>query len=237
MKRTIRHRHTVVMLLGSLLVATAAHAAPACTPPSTIREADPREVRAFFAHQHRRVLTFLGYSGAGYEDVPGMLAAAARVLDDFDPKRTLVTIGATADGIGAVYATAKTKGFRTAGIVSTQAKAHDVALSPCVDVVFYVKDDTWGGFLPKTRTLSPTSKAMVESSDVIVAIGGGEVARDELEAAKGAGKRVRFIAADMSHAKAIEKARKKGQPPPMDFRGEAAASASGGAPTRQGGSR
>ena len=142
MRRAIVCRHAVATLLASLLVATTAQGGPSCTPPSTIREAGPREVRAFFARQHRRVLTFVGYSGAGYEDGPGMLAAAERVLDAYDPKRTIVTIGATADGIGAVYEVAKTKGFRTAGIVSTQAKEHGVALSPCVDFVFYVKDDT-----------------------------------------------------------------------------------------------
>jgi shikimate kinase len=63
---------------------------------------------------------------------------------------------------------------------------------------------------------------MVENSDVMIAIGGGEVARDELTAAKRSGKRVEFIPADMNHQVAREKAQKKGQPPPTDFRGAAA---------------
>jgi threonine dehydratase len=63
---------------------------------------------------------------------------------------------------------------------------------------------------------------MVENSDVLVAIGGGDVARDELRVAKQAGKRVQFIAADMNHAAAIEKAAKKGQPAPTAFGGSAA---------------
>ena len=41
---------------------------------------------------------------------------------------------------------------------------------------------------------------MVEVSDRLVAIGGGDVARDEFIAAKRAGKDVTFIAADMDHA-------------------------------------
>ena len=94
-------------------------------------------------------------------------------------------------GIGAVYDLAKRQGFLTSGIVSTQAKESKAALSPQVDIVFYVKDDTWGGLLPGTERLSSTSTAMVENSDVIVAIGGGEVARDELIAAKRLGKRLR----------------------------------------------
>ena len=75
--------------------------------------------------------------------------------------------------------------------------------------------------MPGTEQLSPTSKAMVENSDVIVGIGGGEVARDELIAGKRLGKKVRFIPAEMNHQKARESARKKKLPDPTDFRGAA----------------
>jgi hypothetical protein len=50
---------------------------------------------------------------------------------------------------------------------------------------------------------------MVKNSDIIVGIGGGEVARDELVAAKRLGRKVRFIPADMNHHKTRESARKK----------------------------
>jgi NADPH:quinone reductase-like Zn-dependent oxidoreductase len=169
-----------------------------------------------------RVLTFLGYSGAEYEDKPLMIQQATRILGEFDPQSTIVNIGATAAGIGAVYEVAKRKGFTTSGIVSTQAKESDVALSPCVDIVFFVRDATWGGLLSGTQVLSPTSTAMVENSDVVVAIGGAEIARDELVAAKRAGKRVEFFAADMDHQIAREKALIRGEPTPTDFRGAAA---------------
>ena len=46
---------------------------------------------------------------------------------------------------------------------------------------------------------------MVEVGDRLGAIGGGEVTRDELVAAKRAGKDVHFIAADMNHAIARER--------------------------------
>jgi hypothetical protein len=190
---------------------------------STIRETTPEEIRAFFTGKGMRVLTFLGYSGAEYENKAMMLEQGTRILDQFDPKKTIVNIGATPEGIGAVYEAAKRKGFLTTGIVSTQAKESNATLSPCVDIVFYVRDSTWGGFRPGTDQLSPTSKAMVENSDVLVAIGGGEVAKDELIAAKQAGKRVQFIPADMNHHIAREKALKKAQPAPTDFRGEASA--------------
>ena len=68
--------------------------------------------------------------------------------------------------------------------------------------MFFVKDASWGGFIEGTERLSPTSTAMVEVSDRLVAIGGGDVARDELIAAKRAGKDVRFIPADDSRDRA-----------------------------------
>ena len=171
-----------------------------------VKEATPEEIQAYFKEKQMTVLTFLGYSGAEYENKAGMLAQAAKILAQFDPKSTIVNLGATPQGIGAVYDLAKRQGFLTSGIVSTQAKESKAALSPHVDIVFYVKDDTWGGFLPGTRRLSPTSRAMVENSDVIVAIGGGEVARDELLAARQLGKRLTFIPADLNHRLAREKA-------------------------------
>jgi hypothetical protein len=170
------------------------------------------------------VLTFLGYSGAEYQDRKAMLRHAARTLDRFDRERTIVNIGATAAGIGAVYELAKRRGFRTTGIVSSQAKAGDkAALSPCVDQVFFVQDETWGGFVGGSERLSPTSHSMVENSDIIVAIGGGEVARDEMIAARRLKKRVEFVPADMNHQRARDKARAKSQPPPTDYSGAAAA--------------
>ena len=58
------------------------------------------DVAAFFKSSNKQVLTFIGYSGAEYEDQAAMLAHAARILTDFDPAKTIVNIGATADGIG-----------------------------------------------------------------------------------------------------------------------------------------
>jgi hypothetical protein len=216
MRRTDFRRATV--LCTSFLVSLWA----ACALPSPPREATPEEIRTFFQARSKTVLTFAGYSGAEYEDRTAMLEQAARVLDQEDPKTTIVNGGATAVGIGAVYEIAKQKGFLTTGIVSTQARDTQAELSPYVDVVFFVKDETWGGFLPESGTLSPTSKAMVENSDRIFAIGGGEVARDEMIAARRSGKKVEFIPADMNHRIAREKALKKGQPAPTDFRGAAA---------------
>ena len=184
-------------------------------------DADPAQLERFFAEQRRRVLSFLGYSDSGYEDPAAMLDQASRVLDEFEANDTLVNIGATPGGIGAVYELAQRRGFMTTGIVSTQARESGVPLSPFVEVVFFVTDASWGGLLPGSARLSPTSQAIVDHSDILVAIGGGIAARDELDAALRAGKNARFIAAQMNHRLALASAVRKGLPPPSDFRGAA----------------
>ena len=181
----------------------------------------PDEVKRFFDQRGKVVVTFLGFSGAGYEDAEAMLDKARSVLAVHSPAKTIVNIGATSSGIGAVYEVAKKMGFETTGIVSTQAKKYDAEISPYVDKVFFVTDDLWGGFQENSKVLSPTSQAMVQCSDVVVCIGGGLVARDELVVAKREGKAIKYIAADMNHKTAVEKARKKGRPAPTDFQGAA----------------
>ena len=99
------------------------------------------------------------------------------------------------------------------------ARDERVTLSKCVDYVFYVKDSTWGGQAPGTNHLSSTSAAIVKISASFIAIGGGDVARDEMLAAGKAGEPVTCIPADMNHKIAREKAQKKGQAEPTDFRG------------------
>jgi hypothetical protein len=223
-------RATAVVTIAAIALSFTPYAlAHTCEPAKQVTEAAPEQVRAFFKSKRWNVVTFLGYSGAEYEDPTAMLKHAGRTLDRLSPKRTAVNIGATAQGIGAVYELAKRRGFTTTGIVSTQAKEQGVALSPCVDFVFYVTDPTWGGYVPGTTTLTPTSEAMVTSSDVLVAIGGGEVAVDELLAAKRIGKPITFIPADMNQGLALAKAASRGLPAPTDFRGAAHAAFSGGA--------
>lgn len=193
----------------------------ACEVNTIVKDATLDEITTFFKAKKKDVVTFMGYSGLDYEDRASMLERAGAVLDGYDPSKTLINIGATPDGIGAVYDLAKSRGFTTTGIVSTQAKKYEAELSPCVDFVFYVEDATWGGFLEGDDRLSPTSKAMVQSSTILIGIGGGDVARDEMIAAKRSGKEVRFIPADMNHEKARAKAHKKGLVVPANFGGSA----------------
>jgi hypothetical protein len=166
----------------------------------------------------RTVVTFMGFSGAGYEDALAVERVIAKVLDDLGPTSVLICAGATPEGIGAVYPLAKQRGFTTIGVVSAIAEKEGAKFSQDVDTVFVIADDTWGG-LNADGKLSPTSYAIVGATDEIIAIGGGEIARDEIAAARAMGKKVRYIVADMNHAVAIRKAKEKRQPESVDFRG------------------
>jgi len=225
---TFSRAHILSMLIVTCCASGPAAASP-CEGPPDVRDATVASIRAFVEDRRMTVLTFGGYSGAEYENPAAMLKRASAVLEKHDPAKTLISIGATAQGIGALYELAKHKGFTTLGIVSTLARDEHVTLSPCVDHVFFVADDTWGGLVPGTDRLGPTSAAIVDIGTEFVAIGGGEVTRDEMLAARRAGKPVTFVPADMNHAIAREKARKRGDPDPTDFRGAAhGALASGG---------
>lgn len=210
-----------LLALCALLAFAPPRDALACGTAPAAREATSAQIGAWLRGRDLKVLSFVGYSGAGYQDPDAMRAAAEQVLARHDPSRTVVNIGATEAGIGAVYALARQRGFGTIGIVSTLAREAGEPLSPCVDRVFFVRDAQWGGRLPGSTQLSPTSAAIVAHSAEIVAIGGGDIARDELRGARAAGVPLTFYAADMNHALARDKARSKGQPAPTDFGGTA----------------
>lgn len=179
----------------------------------------PTNAQEFFGSTDKFVLTFVGYSGAGYEEPDAMLRTARGFLETHDPAHTLVNIGATPEGIGAIYALAKSMGFTTTGIVSTQARKYDARVSEHVDHAFFIDDATWGGWNPDAGALNPTSALIVDVSDELIGIGGGAIARDELLAAQRRGTPVTFVPADQNHARA--RAEDRGLPVPLDFRGEA----------------
>jgi hypothetical protein len=188
--------------------------------PNLVRPANPKAAVAQIRLAGKRVVTFLGYSGSGYEDSDAVREAIEGVLASLDPGSMLINAGGTAEGIGIVYPIAKARGFSTAGIVSSRADKEKSQLSADADRIYIIDDDSWGGLMADGE-LSPTSLAMVGASDEMVAIGGDAIARDELSAAKAAGKPVRYIPADMNHEWARRKARNGGKEEPRDFRGAA----------------
>jgi hypothetical protein len=188
--------------------------------PATVHPSNAEAAISDIRLTGKRVVTFLGFSGSGYEDPDGVSGAIEEILASLDPGSILVNAGGTTDGIGIVYALAKARGFSTVGIVSSLAEKEEAELSPDADKIYIIVDEAWGG-LKSDGELSPTSLAMVGASDEMVAIGGDEIARDELAAGKAQGKRVRYIPADMNREAAKRKAHKNGRPDPDDFRGAA----------------
>lgn len=180
--------------------------------------AGPQALSSFVENSGKRVLTFAGYSAAGYEDCELMYTTVSQALEQRDPKEWIIGIGATAEGIGAAYKLAKQLGFTTLGIVSSLALGADAELSEFVDYVFFVEDTTWGGRL-NDRELSPTSQAIVEIGDEFIAIGGNSITRDELIIAQRAGKVITYIPAEMNHKIAKVRAKAEGLPLPTNFQG------------------
>lgn len=199
-----------------------------CPAPAVSTLTSVDAVVGHFASRGKSVLTFVGYSGAEYQDRAAMLKQASAALDRFDPGKTIVNIGATIDGIGAVYEVARQKGFETTGIVSSQARTGGATLAPCAGTVFFIEDSSWGGRIEGSTELSPTSRTIVSVSDHVVAIGGGDVARDEFLEARRLRKKVEFLPADMNHEIARARAAKSKQPPPTDFRGTLGATLAAG---------
>jgi hypothetical protein len=179
----------------------------------------PEETVSFIRSRSKMVLTFYGYSGMGYEDEDIMMGTAREVLSQYRPEKTLVLSGATEVGIGAVYALAKSLGFETAGIVTSKAAEKPEEISPFVDHICFIKDTQHGGKLPNSNELSPTSRAMVDCSDIMVAIGGNDISREELVEGKKQGKPIQYFPADMNHETAMRQATKKGLPTPDSFKG------------------
>ena len=177
------------------------------------------EAITFIRSRRKTVLTFFGYSGMGYEYEKALLNIAQMILSERFTQTTLVNIGATSVGIGAVYPLAKSMGFETAGIVTAETLKNPEDISEAVDHVCFMKDEQFGGNLPNSNELSPTSKAMVECSDELIAIGGNDISLKELLAGRQQGKSIQYFPAEMKHEWAIRHAQRKGLPPPQSFLG------------------
>lgn len=184
-------------------------------------EMSAEEALAFMKSLNKTVITFFGYSGSGYENENAMLDVVSRILLSNSPESALVNIGATGEGLGKAYKLAKSMGFTTTGIVSSLALEYPESISEYVDHVCFIKDTQWGGRMPDSDEMSPTSKVMVQCSDLMIGIGGNAISRDELLYGKKLGKPVQFYAAEVNHEWSIRRARKQNQPDPAHFFGDA----------------
>jgi hypothetical protein len=184
------------------------------------RDMTPNETRVFFESIGKKVISFFGYS-QDYENEPALLNAAKDVLAQYSPETALVNTGAARGGIGAVYPIAKAMGFITTGIVSSLFLEYLDEISNAVEYVCIIRDNQWGGKLPDSNTLSPTSRAMIMCSDVLIGIGGNEISRDEMLAGKQDGKPVHFYPAEVNHESMTRRALELGLPKPESFWGAA----------------
>ncbi len=177
------------------------------------------EAISFIKSLGKTMLTFYGYSSMGYEDESEVLRIARAVLSNYPPGNTLVIIGGTEVGVGAVYPLAKSMGFETAGIVTTEALEYPEEISRFVDHICFIKDRQYGGSLPNSNELCPTSRAMVACSDILIAIGGNDISRAELLEANRQGKPIQYFPAEMNHERALCRAKYLKLPPPESFLG------------------
>jgi hypothetical protein len=122
--KTLKSFSSVSTLFVPLLLCVFAFNGAAFAQTVTTKSATVEDIRAFFKNKQKTVLTFVGYSGAGYQDEASMRKQAERILGEYNPAKTIVNIGATPEGIGAIYEIAKRKGFLTTGIVSSQARQY-----------------------------------------------------------------------------------------------------------------
>ena len=98
-----------------------------------------------------------------YENMIALLDIVDRTLFQYSPETTLINIGATRVGLGAVYPMAKSRGFTTAGIVSSLALEDPESISEAVDFVCFIEDTQWGGKLPSSNELSRNRKRAAQT--------------------------------------------------------------------------
>lgn len=182
-------------------------------------EATPERVKQDLANRGKLIVTFIGFSGQGYEEsIEQQKERFNKILDKLDPKTHIINIGGTPDGIGLLYEVAKERHFITIGIVSSKAEVS--WLSPFADTVYMIKDKTWGGLVNDKGLLAATSRTIVDVTDLVIAIGGGAIGRDEFLHLVKKGVPAEFYAAIVNKAKAIKKAVTSGSPVPTEFRGD-----------------
>jgi hypothetical protein len=176
---------------------------------------------------HKYVVTFLGFGELGYEDSVALEAAIRDELRRHCPDQVIVNTGTLITegfnrGIADVYEYARDSGFTTTGIHPSVALCYPKRhyLSPFVDHVFFVYDETWGGWLENVGQRSPTLETLMAVTDEVVVIGGGKHTAEEMQAFLDSNRPVRFYAAEMNHRVAREWFAGQGEPD-VDYRGAA----------------
>ena len=188
---------------------------------------EPAEVKQLYADRYQHVLTFLGFGELGYSDIDRFTRIVELELDRVQRDAsvvntaTLVTDGFE-PGMADVYAIAHRMNLRTAGLFPRIAlnSPGRYSLSAFVDDVYFVNDNTWGGYLPGTGIPSKMLTALTAVTDEVVVIGGGKHTAQEMREMVKMGKPIRYHALEMNIEVAGRWYAQQCQPVP-DPRGEA----------------
>ncbi len=168
----------------------------------------------------KKVVTITGYSFEGYQDISAVLNSAVRILDKYNPETHIINLGHLTGDDLSIYSMAKSRGFTTIIILSSAA-INSLSSMEEVDMAFVVKDKNLGGFIESTKKLSATSQAIVASSDIIYALGGGEIVYAELREALSLDKEIYFTSMEVNHNLAKQRAEEQGYTDLQNYKGKA----------------
>lgn len=158
-----------------------------------VRYANVKDAELGLAIGSKYAIVFAGFSGLEYAAADRVDTHVRAILDEkiaqYGKDNLVAVAGATEEGIGRIYAIAKSLGIATLGIVSTEAEKWDVPISPYCDKVIYVPDPkgTWEvnaedgeSYTVKAAWISRMRGGL---GGCLVLLGGGDVAVTELKQA------------------------------------------------------
>jgi hypothetical protein len=170
----------------------------------------PATIAKYLRSRHKRIITFAGFGELGYQD-PSIVGAVARGVFLSHERASLLVVASTLlrtsgqDGVAAVYPIAAQHQIESVGVHPSIALQFSQTHrpSPHASKTFIVSDRSWGGVL-QNGSPSPTLTVLLSISDLLVVIGGGKHASQELAAFLRADKAVLYVPAEMNHDAARE---------------------------------
>lgn len=177
----------------------------------------PSEIEFEVHSLNKQVHSIFGYSALGYQKPEALRTQLQKDFSKLDPHKTIINIGATPEGLGIAYEVAKSMGFETMGFVSKKFLDKASYYSAYVDRIFVVDDPYWGGYIPGTHTMTPTTGLFVRLSSSMKAYGGGEISKITMQEFLKTKKPIAYDSFEMNHQMATERAQAKGETPPTSF--------------------
>ncbi|KAI1732368.1 hypothetical protein Ddc_01231 [Ditylenchus destructor] len=162
----------------------------------TVKTKTIHEIKSAFEgiknqEHYTKVISFIGLTDGEYADSNGVKAIIKEHLNKYVNEKIIVNAGGRKAGIGVVYELAATMiassakdepkdcNWKLTGIVWEKG-ANDVVTG----VLPFFTDGYWGGYNPEAQKLYPASETMIQVSDEIVAVGGGDIQMIEIAEAE-----------------------------------------------------